>query len=315
MKLISFDVGIKNMAYCIIDCSQSIQIIDWNIINLLDAETPISYCSCMLKPKNKKTSPSKCTKIAKYQKEGNYFCEKHAKENAQFLIPKKPFSASEIKKLKIDDLIKLGNSHLAFVDSENPSSWKRVVLVDFLSKFFANKCFEPIHIIKSKTASETDLIKIGRNMKTQMDGVNKSGLTNAVIENQISPIANRMKTVQGMLTQYFIMTIPEMNIDFVSSANKLKQFETPKPKQKIADQSANDDKRVNPDYKQHKKDGVFYCNKILEINPSLETWKGSLNIKKKDDLADSFLQGVWYLKHNNIITFADDLKINIVGLS
>ena len=35
-------------------------------------------------------------------------------------------------------------------------------------------------------------------------------------------------------------------------------------------------------------------------------------IKKKDDLADSFLQGIWYLKHNNNIIFADDLKINIV---
>jgi len=41
-------------------------------------------------------------------------------------------------------------------------------------------------------------------------------------------------------------------------------------------------------------------------------WKESLNTKKKDDLADSFLQGIWYLKHNNIITYAEDLKINIV---
>ena len=29
--------------------------------------------------------------------------------------------------------------------------------------------------------------------------------THVIIENQISPIANRMKTIQGMITQYFIM--------------------------------------------------------------------------------------------------------------
>ena len=32
MKLISFDIGIKNMAYCILDLSgQSFQIKDWNV--------------------------------------------------------------------------------------------------------------------------------------------------------------------------------------------------------------------------------------------------------------------------------------------
>ena len=34
--------------------------------------------------------------------------------------------------------------------------------------------------------------------------------------------------------------------------------------------------------------------------------------KKKDDLADSFLQGLWYFKQRNIIYYADDLKINLV---
>ena len=41
MKYISFDVGIKNMAYCVFDCSgskESPHIVDWNILNLMDKE-------------------------------------------------------------------------------------------------------------------------------------------------------------------------------------------------------------------------------------------------------------------------------------
>ena len=40
-------------------------------------------------------------------------------------------------------------------------------------------------------------------------------ITHVFIENQISPIANRMKTIQGMLAQYFIM---KSNIDWRGEA-------------------------------------------------------------------------------------------------
>jgi hypothetical protein len=65
-------------------------------------------------------------------------------------------------------------------------------------------------------------------------------------------------------------------------------------------------------YKKHKIDGVYYCSQIISKNSTFEIWKDSLDNKKKDDLADSFLQGLWYLKHKNIINYAEDLKINIV---
>jgi len=51
---------------------------------------------------------------------------------------------------------------------------------------------------------------------------------------------------------------------------------------------------------------------MIDANDNLHEWKESLDIKKKDDLADSFLQGIWYLKHKKIIIYADDLKIKIV---
>jgi hypothetical protein len=37
-----------------------------------------------------------------------------------------------------------------------------------------------------------------------------------------------------------------------------------------------------------------------------------MNTPKKDDLADAFLQGLWYFKNQNIILYADDLNIKLV---
>ena len=38
MIIISIDVGIKNLAYCILQLNEKIEILDWNIINLTNIE-------------------------------------------------------------------------------------------------------------------------------------------------------------------------------------------------------------------------------------------------------------------------------------
>jgi hypothetical protein len=130
-----------------------------------------------------------------------------------------------------------------------------------------------------------------------MHEITDGTITHVILENQISTIANRMKTIQGMLAQYFIMRgRPDIVIEFVSSSNKLKDFVAEK----------------NTTYKQHKKDGIAICSRFLENNPGWSGWVSVLQTTKRDDLADSFLQGIWYLKRGNIISYAENLKINIV---
>jgi hypothetical protein len=150
-------------------------------------------------------------------------------------------------------------------------------------------------------------------MKHMLDKVSVlPDITHVIIENQISPIANRMKTIQGMLAQYFIMRNDNCIIEFISSANKLKQF----PDINNSNQKKNKDSGPliqNPNYKEHKKDSIYYCSRIIETN--FHNWCDSLQADKKDDLADAFLQGLWYFKNRNIITYADDLKINSVSLT
>jgi hypothetical protein len=341
MKLISFDIGIKNMAYCIFDVSgEHLSIIGWNVLNLLEEEPISDICSQIIPGKTKKIQPKQCDKTAKYRKNGQCYCDKHAKKGSPLIIPNKKNSIQYLKKLKVDELIKLGQSHFLFLDLENLPRLKKDIL-NKIVEFYEKNCFEPIIKKKTKNSTEIDLITIGKNMKELMNNVeNINEITHVLIENQISPIANRMKTIQGMLAQYFIMKNSDIHIEFVSSAHKLSQFKlgtnsSPQtPPLKLGNtfnNSSNIGKgspqnnsstlenaitlntnMINPDYKQHKKDGLYYCSQLLENNPRFSIWTDSLKRKKADDLADSFLQGMWYLKNKNIISYADDLKINIV---
>jgi hypothetical protein len=180
-----------------------------------------------------------------------------------------------------------------------------------MSEFYVKKTFEPILAEKAKTAGETDLITIGRNMTAQLNSVIApylSTITHVIIENQISTLANRMKTIQGMLAQFFILQAPTASIEFVSSKNKLKAFEKTKNTQ-VVDLSNNVVVVVGTGekYKQHKSDGITYTRQLLAKYPNLTIKKDTNNNKaiswhialdqsnKKDDLADAFLQGVWYL--------------------
>jgi hypothetical protein len=327
MKLISFDVGIKNMAYCIFDISGQLSITGWSVLNLLEEEPLTETCSQIIPAKTKKVLPKPCTKLAKYKKNGQCYCEKHAKSST-FIVPNKKNSMVSLKKLKVDELIKLGHSFLLFMDVVNLPKLKKDIL-EKLVEFYEKNSFELIVKKKTKNASEIDLITIGKNMKELLNITNGiEEITHVVIENQISPIANRMKTIQGMLAQYFIMKNSDIHIDFVSSANKLSQFGKQKEKPVVTtlEKPLENTLITNPDYKQHKKDGIFYCSQILEKNDCFNSHKFYLSsdkrrgsqgeplvpLKKADDLADCFLQGIWYLKNRNIITYADDLKIIFV---
>ena len=100
MKFASFDVGIKNMAYCIFDCSGTrANIVEWNVINLMDKEVK-HIC-------NQTTKNKICKKKAVYRKGNLFFCNKHA-EKSDYFLPNTKFSYTNLKKLKKDELILLG---------------------------------------------------------------------------------------------------------------------------------------------------------------------------------------------------------------
>jgi len=218
------------------------------------------------------------------------------KKNDWF-FPNDTFKQSKLSKLSKEDLFVLGQQYNIF--SEMPQTKKKCIQI--ILQHCDDRSLVKIKKIKVKTANDTDLITVGKLLKLELDKVSGiHDMTHVAIENQISKIASRMKTVQGMLSQYFIMQDICPHIEYVSSANKLK------------DLTSNVQENT---YKQHKKDSVEISKQILGQNPSLGNFDDLFNVSKKDDLADAFLQGIWYLKRENIISYADNLKINCVTLT
>ena len=73
MKIISFDVGIVNLAYCIFEIKDNnYSIIDWNVINLCNENNRICRYS---------DNKGSCTKNATYFKDNMYYCKRHANKD------------------------------------------------------------------------------------------------------------------------------------------------------------------------------------------------------------------------------------------
>lgn len=304
LRVISFDIGIKNLAYCIIDISNNIpSILDWRTVNLMDSgETPvkINYCNSPKRVLKSKSTicPVICGKKAKYQKDNCYFCETHAK-TSKWIIPKKSFESSSLQKMKKESLMVFSKTFIPTIDIKKTKK----EIIDELILIFKNKCLELSGTTETiqTNSKQMCLITLGINMKRILDEMPFfDGLTHVIIENQISTMASRMKTVQGQLTMYFIMKYENSQIpkiEYISSFNKLKHFTKTKPDTTINESPVISDREK---YNQHKKDAIFYTREILDKFPLLINWKRVLDNKKKDDFADCFLQGVWYIDKHNI---------------
>jgi hypothetical protein len=257
MQLLSIDVGIKNLAYCLMSKDK---IIKWDVINLCGADPLCTTCK----------KPAKFS----HQAQG-YFCSKHAKTSG-FLLPSGNISLKKIKKMKLVDLQKVISDYSIAVGD----AVKKEDLFKMVSAFLEQKMLTTVAGAK---ANDMDLVQIGIAMQKAFDTELKDHLfTHIVIENQISPIANRMKTLQGMIAQYFIMH-GKTQIAFVSAANKLKGHQ--------------DIETDLTTYASRKKEGINVTLKLLNER-YLEWLPHFTKHKKKDDLADSFLQGNWYLNKN-----------------
>ncbi len=288
--IISFDIGIKNLAYSVLSInSETLNIIDWGIINLSDSvSTNVGpVCNCLLK------NGKQCGKKASLHLLNTmYCCSTHAKSSSK-LMPSKELSMPYVKKLKMDELQVYCNQRFIVPGAKKADTLEKV------QQYIDKNVLQPIKKARVKTANQIHLVDIGKRIKTNFDAKFSSYLSkisHVILENQISPIAGRMNTIQGMVAQYFIMQSSDsLVIDFISSAGKLKG---------LSDSS---------EYKDHKKDGIAFCQRFMEANPELNAKKEVFdNAPKKDDLADCFLQGIYYLKKQNIINYSDDLKIKSV---
>ena len=312
-QILSIDVGIKNLSFCLfeindINSTNSIKVLKWDNIDLTKQDDIGSKCiyidNGLEKKKVVKSQPSvkskkmvksqneglqvqvqveavACDKPAKFLKDGKCYCLKHSKLT-NFLQPAADLKPSFLNKQTLQKLIDIAAKYKLTQGEQ----YKKAQLVSMLNEFSAQNCFS---VIEKSNAAKIDLVTIGRNIQHRFDDILGDYLLTIdtiIIENQIGPIANKMKTIQGMLSQYFIMKNNNISVDFISATNKLKDF------------IPLENKAVKMDYKERKKLGVQTCSNFVVTDARFSEWSAFFSKhQKKDDLSDCFLQGMWYIKH------------------
>ena len=347
-RVLSVDVGIKNLALCLLEEKaapapaapatatapaapaahatatapaahvvrwQEPAIVRWQVLNLCGEEPKCGICA----KKGVFQTPALTMT----------FCAKHAKISP-YIVPTPAFklASKALKSQSLEKLLALMGTYnipcqvqaqqgqQAQAQAQAPaqqaqaqSQGKAAALLS-IQHFFQEKVLQPVTGVKANTL---DLVQIGVILTEELDKNFHDVLASldvVVIENQISPIANRMKTLQGMLAQYFIMR-GLRHIKFISAANKLKEFQHPvaaaapalaalafaapalaaAPVALAAPAPAN--AKVKTTYAERKTMGIEVTQRLLANTPWLDYFT---HHKKKDDLADSFLQGRWFLK-------------------
>ncbi len=364
MRIISFDVGMKNLAYCLFSIPDSIagttntttsatpseliheiHVERWDVIDLrfepnlsgavTTDSTPVApKRTCMNDGKlakwmylppgihaNTGSSPfmycSKCSDKSKYKTPSREILP--IKRKPELLAKKKLGELIDIK-ANLSTITNQTVNNNGQSETAMNLKLRKSDLIQEITTTLSRDYLEPFDEIKYSNylagtappdkpkkvnytyAHDLDLITYGRNMMKHLDAIlySYSSEVNApidmmIIENQISTLASRMNTLQGMITQYFIMKhIPK--IEFISASCKLKLF---------TDTNINID-LMNTDtvcvdastYADRKKSGIAVCRSLGEIsrkhNSDYAKWMPVFeNHKKKDDLADCFLQGLW----------------------
>ena len=298
MKVLSIDIGIKNLAYVILEVtnanananldknsivngsivngsivngSQDFKIIKWDVINLCN-----KFISC---------SANTCTKQACFHKNATFYCKNHTKKT-EYSLP-----LCNIKTLHKQSVANL-SILVEKCDLKLEKPINKATLISSLEDYLKSTCFEAIETVN---ANNVNLIDLGISLKNELNELfnnyDLASIDQIIIENQISPIANRMKSIQGMVAQYFI-DCNNHNIAFISATNKLKAFLN-------KDKTAEKDKKVS--YNERKKLSILYSKQLLENKNMHHDLAYFVKHSKKDDLADCFLQGIYYLDNKQDI--------------
>ena len=239
MIVLSFDVGIKNLAYCLIDFSskepKDHKILKWGIIN----------CAQDILDKN-----MKCCVFRKGNK-----CNNEA-----------------VNKIIINDGDDIGYCKLKTCQKE-------------LRHNYSDKLIKKV---KKITANTISLEELGKNLfkcLNELNFVNNFFIDKIVIENQPALKNPTMKSIQMILFSYFIFVKNSNKYDIIlfNASKKLKIYDGP-------DIDCNHLKNL---YARRKFLSIKYTEYLIKQN-NFEFSEFFSNSKKKDDLADAYLQCLSY---------------------
>jgi hypothetical protein len=296
MKICSFDVGIVNLAYCIINKNMDNFIIEkWGVINI---DKNIIKCSHIIKHNNH--CDKKATYALKLNNNITYYCTSHKKDHINLLN-------NFINNANLIDI----NKKCCYTIPKsgkicNKKSSNQINENVFCVTHFKGLC--KLGKLKQVIATKKPFQNLGESMYNQLDEIKEMLFVDEIlIENQPSLLNPSMKTISCLLYGYFIMRgIVEkhktnsliQNINFISPSNKLKIdgknliIHNKLNNNILNDTNLNDKKK---EYILTKTIGIKYTQLLLEENNLLDSLKLLNEFDKKDDPCDAFLQGYHYL--------------------
>jgi len=302
MKILSFDVGIKNLAYCLFSincCNDNIlKILKWDVINLCDTVVSKKY-KCSLCKKNAHYYLNATADEEEDTINSTVYCKKHAIQTKLVMYDSCDKSKSKCR--------------VKSKSKEKESSYPHLKII--VPPIEQNACDVDMIVLGKKLKNKFDLIFSEYNHVPHENGTTHSGIDAVVIENQIGPLAGRMKMLQGMIAQYFIM-MNVNKIEFISATNKLKLFKNVGNENVGNENVGNENVGNENSYKMRKQKGQHICKSLVTFYPSMKSWNQEFDKHlKKDDLADCFLQGYYYMYSSSVYKkmFAFDLDLFIKG--
>ena len=363
-KGIGWDIGIKNLAYCSLESNVSINsnninsfvfnnkhydIISWADISLvsqietnMEDSGEVSHinttlkCSALqeTKAKSKKTKnnenneneieiqpqPKVCGKSAFYCKEelqtdtsGNTIysglCKTHFKKSGEERLPDLTVKQCWDKECKAKPLQVL-KSHIY------KGYCKKHINEMIKTKTHTSNDF--LKINRAKTTSKFDINQLGIALFQELDKIETTILDPSIILLENQPVLKNptMKSMQMFLYSYYLIRMIDKNKNSVRAQNvnstsilndkKIQCYCASKKLDLIKFLPENDQKRiieyidtVNSGYQKNKKMAIMMVETVLKENTKwLDFFKGH---PKKDDLADSLLMTLHYFEKPNLM--------------
>lgn len=271
MKIASWDIGINNLAYCIMEDKN---IVKWDVIDILEDIRPDVY-ACEGSLKNGNSCDKKASLYQTVEENRHYYCGIHGKGLAK--IPKHELCQGINKskkpcKMKAHVYTNCGKYYCKKHMDQTEKECQLYITVDNISFFQRGKfLYNKLNKIKA------DILDVDE----------------VVIENQPVHKNPIMKSIQMLLYGYYMLEGVNKSdrineIHLLNATQKMKVYDGPEIECEIKDT-----------HEKNKYLAKEYCKYILKDNEEMINYFNSYD--KKDDLADTYLQGLYFLKSNKII--------------
>ncbi len=311
MKFLAWDVGIKNLAYSIIDFNKEDNIktiIDWGVINLMNEvdEKPKEVRICC----ENNVSGGKCKTKAIYLFSNDStrgLCRKHQQmikysQNKFLDISEKSLCCYETNKTKKKSESENG-------DDNEKKTCEKTALYARKDDLTITYCSMHLKMVQKKQDTPFEIYELKQDQKEMVRAQSVLTLSKrlyqhleniedtlldveeVVIENQPVLKNPTMKTIQILLYGWFVMngilTDRIKGIHFFSASKKLEAYDD------IDNKIAKTLSHITGQYQVNKKLAILYTNEMVKSDSKWFTFFSGH--QKRDDLADAYLTNCYYI--------------------